>query len=267
MFQISIFVLYFLAGLLFAASRLSPFEKHDTKILGLAFIASTIGVLLHAHTLWGIVFQESGLALALSSILSLVSLQLAVIAVLAALESRLRGLCGGLLLLAALGGAVTGLGQPQAANELSWQMQGHILISLFSYGLITVGAIVACYALIQDKRLRTLKLSAANQLFAPLETTERLLYGIAAAGFAGLLLAVVSGATFIENLFAQHLAHKTILSILALMLFGILIAGRQFAGWRGKKAIYLYLGGFAILCLAYFGSRLILEYIIGAQWG
>ena len=128
-------------------------------------------------------------------------------------------------------------------------------------------AIVACYALIQDKRLRTLKLSAANQLFAPLETTERLLYGIAAAGFAGLLLAVVSGATFIENLFAQHLAHKTILSILALLLFGILIAGRQFAGWRGKKAIYLYLGGFAILCLAYFGSRLILEYIIGTQWG
>lgn len=267
MVQIIIFVLYFLAGLLFAASRLSHYAKHDTRILGVAFIASTIGLLLHAHTLWDIVYLETGLALALSSIFSLVGLQLALIAVLGALEASLRGLCGGLLLLAALAGSVTGFGAPGMASELSWQMQGHILISLFSYSLITVGAIVACYALIQDKRLRSAKLSAANQLFAPLETTERLLYGIAGVGFAGLLLAVVSGATFVENLFAQHLAHKTFLSILALVLFGILLAGRQFAGWRGKKAIYLYLGGFALLCLAYFGSRVILEYIIGAHWG
>ena len=267
MLQITIFVWYILAGLFFAASRLSRFEIHHSKFLGVAFVASTVGLLIHAHSLWAIVYVDTGLALALTSIFSLVGLQLAAIAIIAALEPSLRGLCGGLLMLAAVAGLTTGTGQPEAASELTWQMQGHILISLFSYSLITVGAIVACYALIQDKRLRTARLSAANQLFAPLETTERLLYGIAGVGFAGLLLAVVSGATFVENLFAQHLAHKTFLSILALILFGILLLGRQFAGWRGKKAIYLYLGGFALLCLAYFGSRAILEYIIGARWG
>jgi ABC-type uncharacterized transport system permease subunit len=265
--QITIFVWYVLAGLGFAASRLSRFESYGSKFLIVAFVASVIGLLIHAHSLWAIVYVDSGLALALTSIFSLIGLQLAAIAIIAGVEPSLRGLCGGLLLLAALAGLATGTGQPEAASELSWQAQGHILISLFSYSLITVGAIVACYALIQDKRLRSAKLSSANQLFAPLETTERLLYGIAGAGFAGLLLAVVSGATFVENLFAQHLAHKTVLSILALILFGILLLGRQFAGWRGKKAIYLYLGGFALLCLAYFGSRAILEYLIGARWG
>jgi ABC-type uncharacterized transport system permease subunit len=49
-------------------------------------------------------------------------------------------------------------------------------------------------------------------------------------------------------------------------MFGILIAGRQFAGWRGKRAVYLYLGGFIALCLAYFGSRFILEEILGRSW-
>jgi ABC-type uncharacterized transport system permease subunit len=54
--------------------------------------------------------------------------------------------------------------------------------------------------------------------------------------------------------------------LLALLLFGILLAGRQFAGWRGKRAVYLYLWGFAILCLAYFGSRFILEELLGRSW-
>jgi ABC-type uncharacterized transport system permease subunit len=140
------------------------------------------------------------------------------------------------------------------------------LISLFAYGLLTVGAIVAVFSLVQDQRLRSGRLSAVNQLFAPLETTERLLFGIAGAGFLVLLLAVVSGFAFVEDLFAQHLVHKTALSILALSLFGILLAGRIFAGWRGQRAVYLYLWGFGVLGLAYFGTRYILENILGRSW-
>jgi ABC-type uncharacterized transport system permease subunit len=172
------------------------------------------------------------------------------------------------LLLAAATATVTGVQSVASSGEvLTWQLQAHILISLFAYGLLTVGAIVAVYALVQDRRLRTGQLSTINQLFAPLETTERLLYGIAGAGFSALLLAVLSGFSFVDDLFAQHLVHKTVLSILALVLFGVLLAGRQFAGWRGRLAVYLYLWGFAFLCLAYFGSRYILEEVLGRTWG
>jgi ABC-type uncharacterized transport system permease subunit len=148
----------------------------------------------------------------------------------------------------------------------TWQLQAHILISIFAYGLLNVGAIVAVYALIQDRRLRAGRLSSINHLFAPLETTEKLLFGITAAGFAGLAITIVSGIMFVDNIFAQHLIHKTSLSILALLLFGILLFGRAFAGWRGRRAIYLYLGGFVILCLAYFGSRFILEELLNRSW-
>jgi ABC-type uncharacterized transport system permease subunit len=138
---------------------------------------------------------------------------------------------------------------------------------MFAYGLLSVGALVAVYALVQDHRLRSGRFSAINHLFAPLETTEKLLFGIAAAGFAGLLIAVSSGFMFVEDLFAQHLVHKTLLSLLALLLFGILVAGRLFAGWRGRRAVYLYLWGFAILCLAYFGTRFVLEILLHRSWG
>ena len=69
-----------------------------------------------------------------------------------------------------------------------------------------------------------------------------------------------------NDLVEQHLAHKFGLSLLAWAIFGVLLAGRFLRGWRGTRAVRLYLGGFAVLCLAYFGSRLILEEIFNRSW-
>lgn len=210
---------------------------------------------------------ERSLVLSLGNTVSFIGLQLAVIAALGSINPVQRGLSGSLFLLAGLASTATGFPSDFAGHvPTSWQMQAHVLISLFAYGLLTVGTIVAVFSLVQDQRLRSGKLSTVNRLFAPLETTEKLLFGIAGAGFFTLLLAVLSGFAFVENLFAQHLVHKTALSLLALLLFGILLVGRKFAGWRGRRAVYLYLWGFAVLCLAYFGTRYVLENILGRSW-
>jgi len=265
--QITILLLYLLAAIAFAMSRLRRFGVRARALLVAAFAFGTAGLLVHGLYLHTEIYGDSGLILSISSTMSLVGLQLALIGLLGAMEPTLRGMTAGLLALAAIITIPLGA-QPIAApvSDLTWQIQAHILVSIFSYGLLAVGAIVAVYALIQDKRLRSGRLTTGSQLFAPLETTEKLLFGVASAGFTGLLLSVVSGFTFIEDLFAQHLVHKTALSLLALLMFGILVAGRQFAGWRGKRAVYLYLGGFITLCLAYFGSRFILEEILGRSW-
>ncbi|MEY3785905.1 MAG: hypothetical protein RLZ75_110, partial [Pseudomonadota bacterium] len=70
------------------------------------------------------------------------------------------------------------------------------------------------------------------------------------------------GFIFIENLFAQHLVHKTVLSILAWIIFTGLLIGRSRYGWRGQTAIQWTLIGFILLLLAYFGSKLVLELIL-----
>ncbi len=267
MFQITILFLYIIAGVSFALSRLPAFAARRGLLLGLAFPAAIAGLAWHGQTLWSLTLVHDGLSLSIGNTASLIGLQLALIAVLGALEPLFRGLAAGLLLLAAVAATLTGWHSPgTSADTLGWQIQMHVLISLFAYGLLTVGAIVALFALMQEKRLQAGQLSSMNQLFSPLETTEKMLFGITAAGFLVLLLAVSSGFALFENLFAQHLVHKTTLSLLALALFGILLGGRQFAGWRGKRAVYLYLWGFFILCLAYFGSRYVLEVILGRSW-
>ena len=249
-------------------SRLPRFVAWTQPLLVAGVGFSAAGLMLHGQGLYSEMVQASGLSVSLAGAVSFIGLQLALIGLLGALEPALRGMTAGLLLLAAVATLPVDM-QPDisATSTLSWQMQAHILIAMAAYGLLTAGAIVAVFALVQDRRLRAGKLSAVNQLFAPLETTERMLFGVASVGLAGLILAVLSGFAFVEDLFAQHLAHKTVFSLLALVLFGILVAGRVFAGWRGKRAVYLYLCGFAFLCLAYFGARYVLEEVLNRSWG
>ena len=56
------------------------------------------------------------------------------------------------------------------------------------------------------------------------------------AGFAVLTLALFSGFIFVDDLFAQHLIRKTMLSCLAWLVFAVLLFGRWRFGWRGRTA-------------------------------
>lgn len=266
MSHITIFLLYVLAASAYAASRLPNYQRLEQQLYIAGWVMAALGIYLHAESAFLAIFVASALNLSAVNAASIIGLELAIIALLAALEPRLRGISASLLLLAAL---ISLLGVTPATTTLTaldWQIKAHVLTSLLSYGLLTVGAIVAIFALFQERRLRAGKLSKATHLFAPLETTERLLFSLASAGFTGLLLSIVSGLTFVENLFAQSLVHKTVISLLALCVFGALLLGRHFAGWRGVRAIKLYFSGFLLLCLAYFGTRIILEQLLQRSW-
>jgi ABC-type uncharacterized transport system permease subunit len=266
--QITILLLYLLAAVAFTLHQLPAYAARSKPLLSAATVFCTAALLFHGSFLGEQLFADGGLRLSIAGAISLIGWQLGLIGLIGAINPSLRGMSAGLLALAAVA-SMTASGVPgvEANSQLAWQIQAHILISMFAYGLLTAGAIVAVYALVQDRRLRSGHFAAGNHLFAPLETTEKMLFGITSSGFIILLLSVVSGFAFVDNLFAQHLVHKTAFSLLALVLFGILVAGRQFAGWRGRRAVYWYLWGFAFLCLAYFGSRLVLEQILGRSWG
>ena len=227
-----------------------------------------VGISLHSNHLYGSILIADGFNLSLGNTVSMIGLELALIGLIAALDPALRGISAGLLVLGALAATMTGFESASASmTALIWQVRAHVLIALMSYGLLTVGAIVAVFAMFQERRLQAGKISTLSTLFAPLETTEKLLFGITAAGFMGLALTILLGLTFVDDLFAQHLAHKTTFSLLALFVFGTLLAGRFFAGWRGKRAVKLYLGGFLLLCVAYFGVRVVLEQLLHRSWG
>ena len=64
------------------------------------------------------------------------------------------------------------------------------------------------------------------------------------------------------SLLAQHLVHKTVLSVLSWLLFGGLLLGRWRYGWRGIRAVHWTLAAMALLLLAFFGSKFVLELVL-----
>ncbi|OEC61691.1 MULTISPECIES: inner membrane protein YpjD [Pseudomonas] len=138
----------------------------------------------------------------------------------------------------------------------------HILLSILAYGMLTIAVFQSLLLLLQDYQLKHKHPSGLIRNFPALQTMESLLFGFLWAGWCLLSLSLISGWLFVENLFAQHLAHKTVLSCFAWVVFAVLLWGRHQLGWRGHKAIRWTLAGFCLLMLAYFGSKLVREFIL-----
>ena len=125
----------------------------------------------------------------------------------------------------------------------------------------------AILCVILDNRLRSRRINELPRLLPPLDALERLMFRLIGTGFILLTLALFTGFVFVTNLFAQHLIHKTVLSLAAWAVFLVLLVGRVRYGWRGRTAVNWTLLGFLILLLAYFGTKYVLEYIFGRHWG
>lgn len=151
---------------------------------------------------------------------------------------------------------------PHPLHIYNWAMSTHILTSIIAFSLLNIAALQAILLAIQDQQLKSHHPKRFVLSMPPLQTMESLLFQMIGTGLVFLSIALVSGFLFIEDLFAQHLVHKTVLSILAWIIFSCLLIGRERYGWRGQTAIKWTLCGFVSLLLAYFGSKLVLEIIL-----
>lgn len=239
--------------------------SHSGPLLGV--MLGVLGLFVHAYVLSTASFGAAGLQLSLANTISLVGALIALLALFGGTRPELAGLGALFLPFAALSALMTNLGDGRSIAHLGWPMQAHIVLSVVAYSLLSVAALLAILIAIQDRRLRSRQPFGLLRLLPPLEAMERLLFSTLGVGFGLLSLAIFSGLIFVDNLFAQHLVHKTVLSLIAWLIFGVLLFGRIKFGWRGRKAIRWTLGGFAVLALAYFGSRLVLEFVLNRHWG
>lgn len=228
--------------------------------LGLMFA----GLLLHSWLLWDSIFSHAGLNLGFYNALALTSWTVITLLLVSSLTKPVENLGLALLPAAALSLAFeaafvdVGFMRPNA----DWPLKIHVLLSMLAYSLLTLAAVQAILLAIQDSHLRSRHPGGFVRSLPPLQTMESLLFEMITAGFVLLTLALLSGFAFLENMLAQHLVHKTVLSILAWLMFGGLLIGRFRNGWRGRTAIIWTLGGFVVLILAYFGSKAVLELVL-----
>jgi ABC-type uncharacterized transport system permease subunit len=141
----------------------------------------------------------------------------------------------------------------------------HVAVALCAYALFIVAALQALVLMGLEKRLRRRLPDAQSDAVPPLLTLERFLFRLVGAGFVLLTLTVASGVLFSEELFGRPFVftHKSVFSVLGWLTFGGLLWGRWRYGWRGRVALRWILVGTGFLFLAYFGSKFVLEVLLG----
>lgn len=139
----------------------------------------------------------------------------------------------------------------------------HITLALFAYGCLMIAFLYALQLAYINSRLKQKQASLLHSSLPPLLAVENILFKLLLTGTILLTLSLASGFLFLEDMFAQDQAHKTILSLLAWLVFGLVLIGHKNWGWRGKPVISATIVGSILLTLAYFGSRVVREVIIG----
>lgn len=147
-------------------------------------------------------------------------------------------------------------------NSEALALRAHLVVSLLAYSLFAIAALHAVLMTTMEKKLH--RGATLNEAAPPLLTLEAILFRTITVGFILLTLTVFSGVLFSEELFGKPLqfTHKIVFALLSWGVFGGLLLGRHFRGWRGRTALYWTLTGFVLLLLAYVGTQFVLEVLL-----
>ena len=255
--------LYVIGGL---STGLRLFGREDAwrPPRGLGIALGFAALALHAAMLYQELFTLGGLNLSFFNAVSLAAWTMAGLLLISALSKPVENLA----ILALPLAAITVLldlrfpGSRLIGEDAGWQLRLHVLTSMLAYSLLTLASAQAILLAVQDNHLRRHHPGGFIRALPPLQTMESLLFEMIGVGFVLLSVALITGFIYLEDMFAQHLVHKTVLSIVAWCAFAMLLWGRFRFGWRGRKAIRWTLVGFAVLMLAYFGSKAVIELIL-----
>lgn len=259
---ISILALIAIVFYLVAASALArPLFGDGEPLTSPAAAIATVAVFAHAGVLFGM--HPGTLDLHFFAALSSVAGVIAAVTLLVNLTRPVAAL--GIIafpLAAVLLAIDVFLTPPTQPQPMDWQIKLHVTIALLAFGVLSIAAVLALFLAAQERALRKREFGSWLRALPPLTLTEALLFRLIAAGFVLLTLTLLTGVLFVDDLFGQHLVHKTVLSIAAWFVFGALLFGRRQYGWRGRRAVNLTLIGMAILLLAFFGSKFALEVVL-----
>jgi ABC-type uncharacterized transport system permease subunit len=234
----------------------------------LAAAAAFVGLNVHGLILFRAIDADGRLTLAITDSASLVGWVVAGTTIFGMLELQLAALPAPLLALAGLLAAGTGVFAGfTEIHTVQWEITAHIVLAALAAGWLSIAAVVVLMLAWQDTRLRTRAPLGMLAGLPPMETMEKVLFRSLGGGFVVLTFVLVTGLFFVQDVIAQHLIHKMTLAIVAWVVFGVLLIGRVRYGWRGRRARRFTIAGFVILALAYFGSKFVLENLLGRHWG
>jgi ABC-type uncharacterized transport system permease subunit len=141
----------------------------------------------------------------------------------------------------------------------------HIVVSVATYALSTLAAVASCAVLIQERALKRKEPGRLSRRLPAVVDAERLELRLLTVAELVLGVGIVTGMTLEYFTTGRLLVfdHKTVLTLLAFAIIGVLLVLQLKSGLRGRRAARLVLAAYLLLTLAYPGVKLVTDVLIG----
>jgi cytochrome c-type biogenesis protein CcsB len=144
----------------------------------------------------------------------------------------------------------------------TWIFPLHTTLLIFAYAAFFVVFAASVMYLVQERELRNKTFSAFFHRLPSLMTVNDIATHAAGIGFTLLTLGVLTGMLWSSERDGRlwHNDPKEIFALMTWLLYLVLILYRSTASWRGRRAAWLGVIGFALVLCTFFGARLLGSY-------
>lgn len=154
----------------------------------------------------------------------------------------------------------TAPGSPLIADpRISGWIAAHIAISIITYGIVTIAAVAALAAFIQERALKRRRAAAMTRLLPSVADCEFLVVRLLLVGEGILGIGLVTGMFLASRETGQVLPfdHKTVLTLAAFVVIAGLLIAHYRSGMRGRRAARVVLLAYLLLTLGYPGVKFV----------
>ncbi len=151
-----------------------------------------------------------------------------------------------------------------AADAPAGWIQVHIFFSVATYGLVTIAAVAALGAFLQERALKAKRPTALTRMLPSVADCEFLLVRLLVIGEIVLAIGLATGMATQFRETGQFIVfdHKTILSLTAFVVIGGLLVAHFRSGLRGRRAARFVLLAYLLLTLGYPGVKFVTEVLM-----
>lgn len=163
-----------------------------------------------------------------------------------------------------LASVLRGAPKPMIGGAPELWLDLHIAVSVLTYALLTLAAVAALAAFLQERALKRKRPSALTRMLPAVTESETLSGRLLAATeiVLGLGLATGMATQYFETGVLLQADHKTLLSLLAFVLIGALLVGHRVCGIRGRLAARVVLAAYLAVTLAFPGVKFVTQILM-----
>jgi cytochrome c-type biogenesis protein CcsB len=152
---------------------------------------------------------------------------------------------------------------PQRHGALSPLLQGfwltfHICLTLTGYAALALAGLGGILYLIQERQIKGKQFGFFYRRLPSLSQLDTLNYWCLTIGFPLLTGGIISGSLYAQHTLGRFFSWdpKEILTLIAWLIYAVLLHERLAVGWRGRRAALLAICGFLVLVCTFVGADL-----------